>query len=146
MKLYTSIIRFGTPQYDDAVHLRYTHLRKPLNLYFSTADFIDEVNQFHIGLYDLRTDEIVACGSLVPETKSWKMRQVVVAHSYRERGHGRDLVDALETFAQAKRTQRIYCHARKSVESFYTKLGYKTISDTFTEVSIPHVKMMKDLR
>jgi predicted GNAT family N-acyltransferase len=36
-------------------------------------------------------------------------------------------------------------HARKTVMGFYEKLGYKVVGDEFTEVTIGHYTMEKDL-
>lgn len=74
-----------------------------------------------------------------------KIERVAVRRSYRERGVGRQLMDALETAARDRGCSRAVLHAQTAVETFYEKLGYERNSGVFEEAGISHVKMRKPL-
>lgn len=145
MRTYFMQIRFGSPAYDEAIKLRHELLREPLDLTFQISDILQETSQMHYGLFHDATDELLACASLVPEDTKWKLRQVAVSPEYQNKGLGRLLIRNIEIFAEASKIHEIYCHARLSVSMFYERLEYSKIGEIFSEVSIPHIKMIKKL-
>jgi predicted GNAT family N-acyltransferase len=80
-----------------------------------------------------------------PEDGVAKIERVAVRKPYRERGIGRLLMDALETEAREQGSTKVLLHAQTTVEAFYEKRGYETVSDSFVEDGIEHVKMTKRL-
>ena len=49
----------------------------------------------------------------------------------------------LEEFLAARGIDSVRLHARRSAIGFYRKLGYETVGREFTEVTLPHRKMVK---
>jgi len=146
MSLYCSFIDFGTPEFDEALRLRYDILRKPLNLEFDTEDIAKEYDSFHIACYDQRSNELHGILILKPiDDHTLKMRQVAVSASAQSKGVGTFMVQASENFATAKKYKKIELHARKTSVDFYLKNGYSSEGDIFQEVGIDHQAMYKVL-
>jgi ribosomal protein S18 acetylase RimI-like enzyme len=144
--MYTVIpIEFGTPEYDEAVSIRYEVLRKPLGLDFSVAQLEKEWSDIHLVCYSQHS-EMLGCLILSKfEDDTLKMRQVAVKEKRQGAGIGKALVDAAETYAILNGYKTILLNARANAIPFYERLGYEIISDTFTEVGIEHKKMKKTL-
>lgn len=141
-----SLIEFGSPEFDEALTLRAEILRRPLGLSFSEEEISQEFDSYHIGSYDSKDHSLLATLTLLPIDKNvLKMRQVAVAQSVQSKGIGSKLVRASEKLARKLAFKQIVLHARDSAVHFYTKLGYSKVGEPFTEVGIPHAKMVKDL-
>lgn len=137
-------ILYGSEQYEQEVALRYEVLRKPLGLEFTPEQLKAESDLIHLGYF--QAEELEACLILVPEgAGKMKMKQVTVAATRQGRGTGRKLVMASEKLAESLGYRIMYCHARDTAVAFYEKLGYKKVGDMFTEVTIPHFEMEKEL-
>jgi len=146
MSLYCAMIDFGTPEFDEALRLRYDVLRKPLNLEFDPNDIATEYDSFHLACYDQNTNELLGVLILKPVNDSTlKMRQVAVAAQAQSKGIGTFIVQASEQFAIHKNYTRIALHARLSAVDFYLKNGYLAQGDIFQEVGIDHLAMYKSL-
>lgn len=138
-------IDFGTPEYDEALRLRYEVLRRPLGLDYTPEQLAAEYSDHHL----------VACGedgaivgylNLTPlDDENVKMRQVAVAPDRQGQGIGKALVEASEALAQRLGFRRIVLHARETAVPFYLCAGYTVTGDRFEEVTIPHFKMEKEL-
>lgn len=138
-------IEFGTPEYDEAVSIRYEILRKPLGLQFSVAQLEKEWVDFHFACY---ADDATMIGCLILaklDDKVLKMRQVAVKEKLQGAGVGKALVEASEVFSASAGFEAIELNARMTAVPFYEKLGYEKIGNTFTEVGIEHQKMVKKL-
>jgi len=136
-------IEFATPEYDEAVALRYDVLRKPLNLEFTTEQLSEEYQDIHLAAYDHHMN-LLGCMILTPvEGEGVKMRQVAVQNLVQGKGVGRKMSQHAEEMAKSMGYHRIYCHARETAVPFYEKLGYAIVGDRFSEVGIPHFKMEK---
>jgi GNAT superfamily N-acetyltransferase len=61
------------------------------------------------------------------------------------KGVGRALMIFAENIARDLGYRRLCMHARSTAVGFYQKLGYRTAGNEFTEVTIPHYVMEKDL-
>ncbi|MBP6793964.1 MAG: GNAT family N-acetyltransferase [Saprospiraceae bacterium] len=136
-------IEFGTPEYDEAVKLRYNVLREPLGLDFSAEDLAQEFNHFHLGAYH---DQGHLIGYLLLSPKGEKviqMRQVAVEPQHQHKGIGRGLVIFSEEFIKRHGFSEMVLHARDSAVPFYEKLNYKKAGVPFEEVGIKHYKMVK---
>lgn len=136
-------IEFGTPEYDEAVRLRYLVLREPLGLDFTAEQLAEEYADHHLGIY-LPSGRLAGylCFTPISETEL-KMRQVAVDPKLQSNGIGRQLVLASEAYADQLGIRTISMHARDTAIPFYEKLAYQKVGDEFEEVSIPHYKLVK---
>lgn len=142
---FTTEIIFGTPEYDEAVRLRYDILRRPLGLFFNPEDLALEFDQIHIGCYN-HHHILAGYLNLTPlNEKEVKMRQVAVAEHLQKSGVGRQMVDFAEKLAARKGFEYMVLNARETAVPFYDKLAYERIGERFEEVGIPHFKMKKRL-
>ena len=139
-------IDFGTPEYDEAVSIRYDVLRKPLGRQFDIEQLSKEWSDVHLACY-ADNAEMIGCLILTAtDGKALKMRQVAVKESYQGKGVGKQLVIASEAYAKLNGFEKIVLHARATAIPFYTNLNYEIIGDTFLEVGIEHKKMEKVIK
>lgn len=138
-------IEFATPEYDEAVALRYEVLRKPLGLEFLPEQLAAEWSDIHLAAFDT-SGKMVAILLLTPvNDQEVKMRQVAVATEQQGRGLGAALVAQSEELARSMNFNKMTLHARETAVPFYLRLGYEKVGDLFKEVSIPHIAMFKVL-
>ncbi|MBK9335800.1 MAG: GNAT family N-acetyltransferase [Lewinellaceae bacterium] len=138
-------IQFGTPEFDDAVRLRYEVLRKPLGMEYTAEQIAAEYDQFHLAAYSA-AGWLVGYLNLTPcENNEVKMRQVAVDSRCQGSGIGKAMVAASEEFARQRGFHKIVLHARETAVPFYLKLDYKIVGERFEEVTIPHFRMEKIL-
>ena len=74
-----------------------------------------------------------------------KIERVAVRESCRGQGIGEHVMELLEAEAVDQGYDRVVLHAQTTVEEFYEKRGYETVSGVFEEDGILHVKMTKCL-
>lgn len=74
-----------------------------------------------------------------------KLERVCVLKEKRGMGFGRDLILVMENLAKAKGYKQSKLNGQTYAESFYQRLGYKTVSNEFMDAGIPHVAMEKTL-
>lgn len=138
-------IEFATPLYDESVRLRDKLLRQPLNLQFSEAELSEEWQQYHLVALN-EYSEVKGVLVLKPVNKSSiKMRQVAVDESCQRSGVGALMVKASENKAKELGYKKIELSARETAVEFYKKLNYTVEGERFTEVNIPHFKMIKKI-
>ncbi len=138
------IIEHGSPEYGLMVKLRDDILRKPLGLTFATDELEHEKENILIGAFD--DDDILGCCMLVEENPDTvRLRQMAVLNDLQGKGIGRALMTFAENIARDRGYKILSMHARKNATGFYEKMGYKVASDEFTEVTIPHYVMEKEL-
>ena len=146
MQIHIRQIEFGTPEYDEAVWLRYEVLRRPLGLEFTPEQLAEEYDQIHLAAYE-PAGRLLAYLNLTPiDADIVKMRQVAVASALQGRGVGKALVAESERLAADLHFKKMTLHARQVAVPFYERLGYSIVGEPFEEVSIPHFKMEKGLR
>jgi predicted GNAT family N-acyltransferase len=137
-------IAFGSADYQDELRLRHDVLRAPLGLVLGGKDTATDDVELHLGAF---IDSRLA-GVLMMRTVSSsvvQMRQVAVDPTIHGRGIGRALVIAFEERARLAGAREIIMDARLTAQAFYEKLGYETMSEPYTQSTIPHVKMRKAL-
>lgn len=138
-------IGFATPEYDEAVRLRYQVLREPLGLDFTAEQLAEEYADTHLGIYHQQGTLLgYLCLTEVSDIE-YKMRQVAVRPDLQKSGIGTALVAAAEDYAKQRGKQKISMHARDTAIAFYKRLGYEKEGKAFTEVSIPHFKLVKKI-
>ena len=74
-----------------------------------------------------------------------RIGRVAVLESYRRRGLGTLVMQALEEVARSGKADQLWFHAQISAVPFYLSLGYSVVGDEFMEADIPHVSMEKQL-
>jgi predicted GNAT family N-acyltransferase len=138
-------IEFQSDRFAEEVELRNRLLRIPLGLSLSEEEIREEAQQFHFGLIN-DNDQLVACAIIVPiDEHHVKFRQMAVDQDHQGRGLGARLIAAIERELVSRGIRSVEMHARSAVLEFYKKQGYREIGSEFTEVGIPHRKMIKDL-
>ncbi|MCA6515420.1 MAG: GNAT family N-acetyltransferase, partial [Chitinophagaceae bacterium] len=91
-------------------------------------------------------DKLEACCILTEvDPSTVRLRQMAVGAALQRKGIGRVLMNFAENIARDRKYTRLTMHARKSAVGFYEKSGYRICSDEFTEVTIPHFEMEKEL-
>jgi predicted GNAT family N-acyltransferase len=71
---------------------------------------------------------------------------MAVAEAYQRQGIGTELMKRAEQLIAVRGLREARLHARCAVHGFYERMGYRVISGVFTEVTIPHIEMSKELR
>ena len=137
------IIDHGSKEYRQMVQLRMDILRKPLGLNFSPEELELEKNYILIGAFE--EDKMLGCCMLIKQDGEMRLRQMAVMNNLQGKGIGRALLQFAENIARDRGYKKITMHARKTVVTFFEKLGYKVSSDEFVEITIPHFEMEKEL-
>ncbi|MEI6311059.1 MAG: GNAT family N-acetyltransferase [Bacteroidota bacterium] len=144
MDIEFKIIEFNNEAFNQMLEIRSKVLREPLGLRYTNEQLAAEINFIHIVI--LVKQKIVGGLQLVEEgNNKIKVRQVAIDPSYQSMGLGKELMLYAEDFARKKAYTYIYCHARNTALSFYTKLDYQIKGEEFQEVGIPHHYMFKYL-
>ncbi|HUR66563.1 MAG TPA: GNAT family N-acetyltransferase [Chitinophagaceae bacterium] len=138
------IIDHGTPEYQQMVKMRDDILRKPLGLGFSRQELESEKDNMLIAAFE--EEDMLGCCMLVEENQATvRLRQMAVLNDLQGKGIGRALMNFAENLARDRGYKVLSMHARKNAIGFYEKMGYKVAGDEFTEVTIPHFVMEKQL-
>ena len=74
-----------------------------------------------------------------------KMRQVAVHPSLQGKGLGKKLLTFTEEWCKKNNISSIELNARETAIPFYLSMNYHMVGEPFTEVGIPHIKMVKSL-
>jgi predicted GNAT family N-acyltransferase len=131
-----------TPLYNDALLVRRIVFIEEQHV--SEEEEIDEFEQeaTHFVLYD--DGKPIGAGRFrIVDHGLGKIERICVLPQYRGRGAGKLIMKTIERFAQQQGVPKVKLNAQTHAESFYQKLGYKTVSDVFMEAGIPHVTMVK---
>jgi len=137
-------ISIHDPEYEQEKDLRNRVLRSPLGLVLSENDLRDEDRQVHLVAMDDR-GHVIGCALVFVHEKTARIRQMAIEERYQKQGIGTELVKHAETAARARNIFKITLHARISARRFYEQLGYTAFEEVFTEVTIPHIAMEKNL-
>jgi predicted GNAT family N-acyltransferase len=140
--IISSITINDRQDYEEVYALREEILRRPIGLSLKDEDLSgDALDTIVIAKSE---GTLIGCLMIHPgnNAHTLKLRQMGVAESWQRKGIGQLLVNAAEKLCWEK-AEKIVLHARITAEAFYEKLGYKTVSDVFSEVGIPHVVMEK---
>jgi predicted GNAT family N-acyltransferase len=139
-------ITTADPEYEAEKDLRNRVLRLPLGLALSEKDISGEEKQIHLVAAD-EAGKVVGCVLIVfPGDGTARIRQMAVDESLRGRGIGASLMRMAEEAARDNGVGKISMHARVYARSFYERLGYRSASEEFLEVTIPHITMEKALQ
>jgi len=128
--------------YPQVYHLRDEILRKPLGLSLANEDLSDDAKDMIF--IALQQGNVIACLLLrTINLELIKLRQMAVAEAWLGKGIGKMLVQHAENYCKLAGYKQIELHARKHAVPFYENSGYKIEGGMFTEVNIPHFKMLK---
>lgn len=138
------IIDYGTADYQKMVKMRDEILRKPLGQSFSNAELEEEKKNLLIGAFE--DDEMLGCCMIVEnDPAKAQLRQIAVLNNLQGKGIGRALVLFAENLARDHGYKKMCMDARKNTVHFFEKMGYKVTGDEFVKLTIPHLKMEKEL-
>lgn len=138
-------VRYGSDGYREVMAMRDRLLRRPLGLTWSIEDLEGEAEQLHFALVD-ENETLIACVVVKPlDEETAKVRQMAVDENHRLIGAGRRLIQGVEEVLRQRNFRRIEMDAREEAIGFYTKLGYEIEGDEFTQVTIPHYRMTKEI-
>ena len=102
----------------------------------------------HLAGYD-KDQELVAYARLIKPKVSYpeaSIGRVVVSDKARGKKLGEQLMEqALVEMQRLFPNQAIKIGAQQHLESFYNRLGFKTISDMYMEDGIAHIHMLRDI-
>lgn len=74
-----------------------------------------------------------------------KVERICILDDFRKTGAGKRLMEKIEEVMKQQGLKKAKLNAQTYAESFYKRIGYKTISELFYEANIPHVTMEKIL-
>lgn len=144
-KLEIQIVEFNSELQKKSVELRYKVLREPLGLVYTAEQLADERDEIHIvAVLNHKVAGIVVLKKI--DNNSLKMRQVAVEPELQQSGIGKQMVIFSEQWAKDNHYRKIELHARDTAKEFYLKMDYTVTGDEFTEVGIPHYKLIKAMK
>jgi len=108
----------------------------------------EEIDQFedaadHFVLYD--ENHPVGAGRFRVVDGKGKVERICVLSSYRGKGAGKIIMEAIEQHALEKGLKKLKLNAQTHAIPFYEKLQYEVVSDEFLDAGIPHKTMEKAL-
>ena len=137
-------VDYGSERYRELVALRRRILRTPLGLDFTAEQLAAERADIHIAAY--LEGELVGCVVLTAvDGSTVKLRQMAVVPDLQGRGLGARIVAFAERRAAERGCRQIILNARESAVRFYEHAGYAVTGEVLTEVTIPHLRMVKRL-
>lgn len=86
--------------------------------------------------------QVIGCARLLPGGQIGRM---AVLASWRRRGIGAGLLQAMEQEAGRLDYPLVFLHAQHQAMPFYTRYNYQAVGENFHEAGIPHIKMQKIL-
>ena len=138
-------VPYNSEQYQQMLIFRNMYMRIPIGMSLFDENLSGEVYDHHIGVY--HKDELIGVCIITPVNKTTaRMRQVVIAPEYRNRGIGRMMMLFAEERTAALGLSRLILDSRLSALRFYEKLGYRRVGSQFMEVGLPHYMMEKSIR
>lgn len=137
-------IEYNTPEYEKTIDIRNDAFRKPQGLDIRDEDLSsDKDHEMYAGYINEEMMSTVFYAHIDSETA--QVKSVIVTDDYKKQGLGKYLMDFIEEKIKEKGYKKIKLMGRVSVEGFYKKLGYETISEPFDYYKTPHIYMEKYL-
>ncbi|MDR7871075.1 MAG: GNAT family N-acetyltransferase [Tissierellaceae bacterium] len=137
-------IEYGTDEYEVSIDIRNEAFRKPWGMNIRDEDLTSDKNMDMYGGY-LNGTMIATIFLAEDDNETARVKSVAILEEYRKHGLGRHLMDFIENKAREKGYTKVNLMGRVSVEGFYHKLGYETMSEPFEYHTIPHINMTKKL-
>ncbi|NLL81718.1 MAG: GNAT family N-acetyltransferase [Tissierellia bacterium] len=137
-------ITYGSDEYEKSIDLRNEVFRKPWGLNIRDEDLTGDKHMDMFAGY--KDDKMIATIFLTEDDKEHaRIKSVAILEEYRGKGLGSYLMDYVEAIAKKRGYKKVNLMGRVSVEVFYNKLGYKTISEPYDYHTIAHIDMVKEL-
>ncbi|MEO9930056.1 GNAT family N-acetyltransferase [Rhodopirellula bahusiensis] len=136
-------IEWCTPLYQEALDLRHRVLREPLGLRLTAEELDGEYADLHFGLRNGTENLAAVLSAKLLTSSAVKLRQMAVDPDQQGEGLGAKLLVEVETALEQRGYTQFQLHARETAIGFYEKAGYTAVGETFTEISLPHRKMVK---
>lgn len=137
-------IEYGTDDYEISIDIRNEAFRKPWGMDIRDENLSVDKEMDMYGAY--LNDTMIATVFLTEDDKDTaRVKNVAILEEYRKLGLGRFLMDFIEDKAREKGYTKVNLMGRVSVEGFYHKLDYETLSEPFDYQTIPHIEMTKEL-
>ena len=132
----------------EVIDLRHTVLREGLPRETAIFPGDDDPNARHYGAFE--NGRLLGCVTLHPskweDSPAFQLRGMAVVPDLQSRGIGKSLIDFLEQDLSANPIRQLWCNARVPAADFYSKLGWRIVSDVFEiPTAGPHVRMTKCL-
>lgn len=144
MEIIMKSIKYGTVEYENSIDIRNHAFRIPWGLDIRNEDLTGDANMDMYGGY--LEDKMIATIFLSEDDKNTaRIKSVAIMEEYRVHGLGTYLMNYIEDIARQRGYTKAKLMGRVSVEGFYHKLGYRTLSEPFDYNTIPHIDMEKDL-
>ncbi len=144
MDISIKSISYGTDEYERSIDIRNEAFRKPWGLDIRDEDLTGDKDMDMFGGY-LGNVMIATIFLTQDDEETARIKSVAILKEYRGKGLGKYLMEYVEDIARKRGYKRINLMGRVSVEGFYNKLNYKTISEPFDYHTIPHIDMVKEL-
>ena len=138
----------------EIVDLRYQVLRAGLPREMAVFPGDELATSRHFGAFGTGMPAISAVGCATlhlnqwENTPAWQLRGMACAPDYRGMGLGRMLLEAVERsiLDDAAAPRPLWCNARTPAQGFYTRMGWKVVSEPFEIATAgPHVRMIRRL-
>lgn len=109
-----------------------------------------EIDQYealtvHFVLYDENRLPMATVRLLPMEDQKIKVQRMAVLSEYRQKGLGKIIMQAAETFAKEQCYHSLILGAQLTAVSFYERVGYQAEGDIFLDAGIEHVTMTKEI-
>ncbi|MBR5515198.1 MAG: GNAT family N-acetyltransferase [Clostridia bacterium] len=135
-------IKFYNYLHDDAMKIReqvFVHEQGFIDL----PDKTDEIAT-HIVIYD--NNIAVSCCRIFQkdERDIWFLGRMAVIKSYRNKGIGKQMLNAAEAFVTEMNASELMLHSQLHAVGFYEKCNYTAVSSVEYEQGEPHVWMKKE--
>ncbi len=141
------IVPHGSPLYHEALALREKILRTPLGLSFTPEEIAHEADPLQIHIVGLQNHKVIAtCVFVDRGNRLCKMQRVAVDENLQGQKIGSQMLAFFHKYAQFRGFHSVYCHARKTAESFYEHHGYHAEGEEYLEQTIPHITMRKHFK
>ena len=106
----------------------------------------DGVDKYATHIFALDENGNVICNLRIYPKEDEKdvahVGRCLVVKEYRGQGIGKEIMQRAAEYAKdVMHAREIYIEAQKHAEGFYKSCGFKTVSDVYMIVSIPHVEM-----
>lgn len=130
--------------YDDSLAIRkkvfMEEQKVPLEL-----EIEDEDQCIHFVLYTESGQPAATCRLFKKRNNQVKLQRMAVLKPFRQKGLGKEIMLAAETYAIDHHYDWIYLDAQTHALGFYQQLGYEAFGDEFLDADIPHFSMKKKL-
>lgn len=144
MNIEIKNIEYGSQEYDKSIDIRNEVFRKPWGLDIRDEDLTGDKDMTMYGGY---IDDIMIATIFLAQDdeKTARIKSVAILKEYQKKGLGKYLMEYVEEIARKRGYGKVNLMGRVSVETFYKKLGYRTISQPFDYHTIAHIDMEKNL-